>query len=501
MKPFRGSDVGRGGRVGARGAAELGVAALALVLGAASGCGSGSSEDGVPAGGSAGSAAANAGGSGGSAAASAGGSGGTTGGSGSGASGTSGAAGKGGGSGGSGASGKGGSGTGGGGSGTGGGGAGGASNGGSAGAGSDGGGSGGTGGGAPGTGSAADAAKKLGRTPNFLIGMGNDLDNDHNQDGAYTLGVTLDIHYAYLVGLPGEGGWPDWNAGGTFVNILTDSADAHGVTPMFDLYTMASRGEANLDPLVDDVFMGKYWDTLELLYERLAEFDKPAIVHFEPDFWAFAQQQANADPSSIPVHVTTLVSECDDLTDDLAGLGKCMIRLGRMMAPKVLLGLHASLWAGPRSEMVSFLNGVGAGDADFIGMDLLDRDAGCFEEHVDPNCQRDDGPWYWDESNQTSPNFHEYLAASKELSDGLGVPIIWWQIPFGVPSDAPGGTAGHYRDNRVHYLFNHVDELIDAGGLAAVFGVGAGNQTYITTDGGQFRDAVTQYFASPMPLP
>jgi hypothetical protein len=331
--------------------------------------------------------------------------------------------------------------------------------------------------------------------------MGNDLARDHDEDGAYTLGVTLDIHYAYLVGLPGEGGWPDWNAGGTFVNILTDSAAAHGVTPMFDLYTMASRGEANLDPLADAGFMTLYWDTLKLLYERLAAFDQPAIVHFEPDFWAYAQQQAGGDPGAVPVRVSALVPECADLGDDLGGLGRCMIRLGRGMAPKVLLGMHASRWAGTPESTITFLNGVGAGDADFIGMDMLDRDAGCFEAHVDPNCQRNDGPWYWDESNQTSPNFHEYLDYSAQIAAGLGVPIIWWQIPFGVPSDTPGGTADHYRDNRVHYIFGHVQEFIDAGGLAAVFGVGAGNQTYITTDGGQFRDATTTYFAAPAPLP
>ena len=75
---------------------------------------------------------------------------------------------------------------------------------------------------ADGSGSAADVARKLGRTPHFLVGMGNDLANDHAMDGAYTLGVTLDLHYAYMVGLPGQGGWPDCNAGGTFVNILAD---------------------------------------------------------------------------------------------------------------------------------------------------------------------------------------------------------------------------------------------------------------------------------------
>src|SRR5580700_2831690 len=73
---------------------------------------------------------------------------------------------------------------------------------------------------------------------NFLIGMGNDLANDHNMDGAYTLGTTLDLHYAYLVGLQGMGGWPDWNANGGFVDIMCGAAKAHGVTPMFTLYSM-----------------------------------------------------------------------------------------------------------------------------------------------------------------------------------------------------------------------------------------------------------------------
>src|SRR5262245_24240952 len=76
---------------------------------------------------------------------------------------------------------------------------------------------------ASGNGTAADVARKLGRTAHFLVGMGNDLAGaeagyDHNQDGVYTLGVTMDLHDAYMVGLPGQGGWPDWNAEGSFVN-------------------------------------------------------------------------------------------------------------------------------------------------------------------------------------------------------------------------------------------------------------------------------------------
>jgi hypothetical protein len=151
--------------------------------------------------------------------------------------------------------------------------------------------------------------------------------------------------------------------------------------------------------------------------------------------------------------------------------------------------------------VVSFFKAIHADQADFIATDMLDRDAGCFEAHTDPNCQRTDGPWYWDETNQTSPNFHDHLAWITTLHQGLGVPVMWWQVPFGVPSDTAGGTAGHYRDNRVHYMFNHLSEFVQAGGVGAAFGTGAGNQTYITTDGDQFKNAVTAYFASPVALP
>jgi len=87
------------------------------------------------------------------------------------------------------------------------------------------------------------------------------------------------------------------------------------------------------------------------------------------------------------------------------------------------------------------------------------------------------------------------------MTTGLALPMLWWQVPFGVPSTTPGGTAGHYRDNRVNYIFSHVGEFMAAGGVGVAFGVGAANQTTITTDGGQFKTATTAYFASPQALP
>lgn len=359
--------------------------------------------------------------------------------------------------------------------------------------------------GMPSTSTAAELAKKLGRPPHFLIGMGNDLNNDHSMDGAYTLGTTLDLHYAYLVAYLNAdkswGSWKDWNPDGSFVNVLSDSANAKGVTPMYTLYSMAAVGDGNLSGLSDATFQKGYWGDVKLLFQRIAMFDKPAVVHFEPDFWAYAEQQSHENPSSMPVLLHQGAPDCADLTEDLVGMGHCLVRLARMYAPKALIGFHASQWAaGDAGTITTFLKKVGADQADVVFADMLDRDAGCFEAGNDPVCMRA-GSFYWDETNATSPNFHEYLAWAKGITSGLGRPMIWWQVPFGVPSTTAGGTMGHYRDNRVHYLFSHVQEFVDAGGLGATFGVGAEHQTFIDTDGGQFKTAVAAYYASPVALP
>ncbi len=355
-----------------------------------------------------------------------------------------------------------------------------------------------------GMGTAAGVAAKLGKSSHFLIGMGNDLNNDHSMDGAYTLGTTLDIHYAYLSAYQMNGGfhsWVEWNPDGSFVNVMTDSADAKGVVPMFTMYEMAAVGDGNIAAaLTMDAFEKLYWSDMKTLFKRLGTFGKPAIVHIEPDFWAYAQQQSKGDPSAMKVNLTANEPDCAGLSNDLVGMGHCLVKLARMYAPKTLIGFHASEWAGDPVATAAFLKACGAGDTDVVFADLLDRDAGCFEAHTDPVCQRT-GTFYWDESNQTSPNFHEYLAWSKAIGSGVGLPMFWWQIPLGVPSATPGGTSGHYRDNRVHYIFSHIQEFVDAGGVAAGFGTGAEHQTFIDSDNGQFKAAVAGYFAKPVALP
>jgi hypothetical protein len=142
---------------------------------------------------------------------------------------------------------------------------------------------------------------------------------------------------------------------------------------------------------------------------------------------------------------------------------------------------------------------VSGGQADYVATDILDRDAGCFEaKPSDYDCDRGDTTgWYWDETNTTKPNFKDYLAWSRSMGQGAGAPILWWQTPMGVPSTSPGGSANKYRDNRVRYIFSHIREFIDAGGAGVCFGAGAKGQTTVSTDGGQFENALLKYNAAP----
>ncbi|HVH42249.1 MAG TPA: hypothetical protein VM925_07885, partial [Labilithrix sp.] len=291
---------------------------------------------------------------------------------------------------------------------------------------------------------------------------------------------------------------------GSYVTKVAESAALRGITPMFTLYQAAARGEKRMDVLRDQDFMTKYWAGVRLLFERLRDFGRSAMVHVEPDFWGFAQQSAlrTREPSDVPALVGTLVPECSDFAADVGGMGRCIVRLARAIAPKVAIGLHASGFGSPDSpkRVAKFLGACGALEADFVVVDVLDRDAGCFEAATDPLCQRRSDRLYWDESNQRTPNFKQHFDWVTTIHERLGLPVLWWQLPLGVPSDIPGGTPKHYRDNRVRYFFEHVGELERAGGFGAAFGVGAPNQTDITTDGGQFARAVERYAETPFVL-
>jgi hypothetical protein len=316
----------------------------------------------------------------------------------------------------------------------------------------------------------------------------------------------VDIDDKYLVGV-GAGDWTTWNSpAGAYVHIVTAEADSLGAVPMFTLYQMAANGDGNLSGLSSSSFMSAYWANVKLMYEGIGAYGKPALVNFEPDFWGYAQQRASGgDPTKLFAHVNSN-PDCATLTNDVVGIAGCLMAMAHKYAPRAYVGFPPSDWAAANNPaaVIAFMNAIGAEHADFIVAQTLDRDAGCYEADATASgCN----PvhkivWYLDETNTSTPNYSEYLAAMLAYHNGIGgLPLIWWQTPMGLPSSTPGGTAHHFRDNRVHYFLTHASELTAVGGLAVVFGTGNNSQTSITSDGGQFQSLSTEYLAAPAALP
>ena len=374
-------------------------------------------------------------------------------------------------------------------------------------------------GGAP-VGSLGDQARALAQhmsgSTNFLVGLGND------NDGPFDQGIPIDVHYTYLVGYGDQGGWTTWNTDAGYVTYRCDNAYAHGVAPMFTYYQLALELEnSNVGVFTDDTRMRQYLLDVQVLYERLAAFGHPAMVHFEPDFFGYLQiytEDHSTTPDQMPASIHHAdFHACDAIDETVTGLMECLIHMARSIAPEVRVGFSASRWGswydstdpnadieGSAESIADFLRSVGSDDTDFIIVETLDRDAGFWETSGGGvTCSVTDGPRgpvYWDETNATLPNFQQHFRFVGALTERLQRPAFWWQTPLGVPSNTCGGTSEHWRDNRVSYFFSHIDEMVAAGGFGMAFGTGAGEQTDIHTDGGQFHTAATSYAASPFAL-
>jgi fibronectin type 3 domain-containing protein len=364
-----------------------------------------------------------------------------------------------------------------------------------------------------GTGSAAALAKRLGLPNRFLIGLGS---GGSDTTLIQTQGLKPDFFERYLVGLSSGGGWANWNtppASGNYAKYQMQAADSVGAVPMFTLFQFSADNLSDMTNLADPTFMQTYWSDLITLFNQMGLRDKPALLNVEPDFFGFAQMVVNnnygGDPTKAPAVMSTDAA-CAGLPANLTSYAPCLLKLARKYAPKTVIGFPPASWgASTMTSVVSFMNQLGTAQGDFIVMQTTDRDAGCREQYVlTPATTQGDcyasnlTGLYLDETNQTHPNFQDNFAMALAFHNGIGgLPIVWWQTPFGVPSSTPGGTPGHYRDNKVDYFLKHPSELVAVGGLGVVFGSGGAYQTALDTDGGQYQTLSKQYLAQPAPLP
>jgi hypothetical protein len=119
---------------------------------------------------------------------------------------------------------------------------------------------------------------------------------------------------------------------------------------------------------------------------------------------------------------------------------------------------------------------------------MADRDAGF------------NGRW-WDATDATRPNFANPIAWARRVSQRMGQPYLWWQVPYGHVGHTVAcvNGAGAYEDNRVDYIFDHPDRFAAGGALGVAFGAGAGCQTTPETDDGHFAARAAAYFGGARP--
>jgi len=345
----------------------------------------------------------------------------------------------------------------------------------------------------------------------LLVGLGS---GGSDQTLIQAQGLKPDFYERYLVGIDTQGGWTTWNSpSGAYATYVMQQADSVGAVPMFTMFQFSADNLSDMTSLGSASYMQAYWSDTITLFKAINAFGKPVLINVEPDFWGFAQAVVNSnyggDPTKAPAVVSTDPA-CAALPANATSFAPCLMKLARKYAPKAAIGFPPSSWGGTSlASVVGFMNAMGANQGDLIIMQTADRDAGCREQAAltPATAQADcvggqEGTWYWDETNQTHPNFQDNLSIAQTYHDGMGgLPIVWWQTPFGVPSSTPGGTAGHFRDNKVDYFLKHPAELVAVGGLGVVFGAGAENQTTPSTDGGQYQTLSKQYLAKPAPLP
>lgn len=343
--------------------------------------------------------------------------------------------------------------------------------------------------------------------------------------GAYMQPATasaapFDVHYVYIASeLPnvntctsctsncsaGTNWWGCWQdtslAPGLYVRSFIAAAKARGQTPMFTYYQVLQA--AGYDPdsemafIANDDGMRRYYADFKRLLENIG--NERVILHIEPDFWGHLQIEGANDAHAKPAAVARVNSDCSAHPNDGAGFGRCLITMTRKYAPNTLVGLHASVWGtlidvldntsssfnlqGEAAKLGNFMRECGAAGGDFIASDMADRDAGYYEtvQGVDA----------WLNTNATLPNFSQALTWGGHLATNLGLPIVWWQIPMG--NAAQNNTPNHYKDNRVDYLFGHMDEVA-AGHVAGLFfGTGQSDQTNAESDGGNLVAKVNAY--------
>ena len=122
---------------------------------------------------------------------------------------------------------------------------------------------------------------------------------------------------------------------------------------------------------------------------------------------------------------------------------------------------------------------LGGKDADFLVGEVESTDAGL-------NALHDGSNTFWSDAKWATQ-----LAYWNQMADSVGHPIVVWQIPLG--NMAQNNTAYHFQDDKVDWLFSHMDQVATAHVGALMFGQGSDSSTTAQTDGGNLYAKTAAY--------
>lgn len=335
-------------------------------------------------------------------------------------------------------------------------------------------------------------------------------------------GAAWDYAYRYIGGGINRGGttnWTEWEPNGTYPITFAAASSARGYTPVFSHYSLlaavgscdasCSESKKDLTNLNTPSVMSLYYADFAKLMQRLGTgtwdgvkgYGKDSIVHVEPDLSGYAQTAVlrgtscygfctgvGNNPSLLRASVSSSGNaDVVGLPDTYVGFNQALLRLRDRYAPNVRLAFHLSNWStlydlnsatnplldapllGARAGQFAALSGVQpvAGSAstyDLVFNDVSNKDAGYYT-HVLLQ------PRFWDRDNVVFPNFHRWEAYVKAATVVTKRPVIVWQIPMGNQYfRTMDNSPNHYQDNRVEYLFSHIDELQSSGIVGLLFG-------------------------------
>ncbi|WP_416973931.1 RICIN domain-containing protein [Streptomyces sp. 4F14] len=209
------------------------------------------------------------------------------------------------------------------------------------------------------------------------------------------------------------------------------------------------------------------------------------MIDIEPDFWGYVRSLG--DPHKVPAKVRAAnPTDCGTQEDSAAGLSRCLIAMAHKYAPNTGVGLHLTCWDWQNNtqKCVDDYADLGAKNADFLVSDVVDRDAGWYAkpEHGGRDT-------FWTDQKATAE-----LKFYKAMAESVGKPVVLWQIPLG--NKAQNNTTNHYKDDKVDWLFGHLDQVARAHVGALLFGPGQQEQTTVESDGGNLINKTIGYYKS-----